>query len=369
LRGQHLSEVSRRPRGTTNTPMAVANRIHRAPRRLAQAFLFTLCVVPQLAASAPAIAAAPSATTGPALSLTSSSANVTGTVNPNGESTTYSFQFGTTTAYGSQTNPQSAGSGTENQAVSATLTGLRPATTYHYRLIATNPSGTTVGVDATFTTLGVPPPPPGPPPTATTRSAISIGTTRATVRGTVNPRRERTTYYFEFGLSAAYGAQTRQRSLSAGTSARSVRATLTGLRPGQTYHYRLVAKNVNGEGLGADRTFTTATPSPVRARPTLTARVVPRRDRRRPFRFRVRGTLIPPAGIDRSRACRGRVAIRFKARSRTVRLRRARVRRTCRYRARVLVRVRPRVLRVKVRFRGNAVLRPKSAPTRRVRAG
>ena len=345
------------------------NEIHRVSRCLAGAAVFGVCVVFQLAAGGSAIAAAPSATTGPALSLTSSSANVTGTVNPNGEATTYSFQFGTTTGYGSQTNPQSAGAGTENQVVSATLTGLQPGATYHYRLIATNASGTTVGADATFTTLGAPPPSPPPPPTATTRSAISIGTTRATVRGTVNPRAARTTYYFEFGLTAAYGTQTPPRSLSAGRRARSVRATLTGLQSGKTYHYRVVAKNANGEALGQDRTFTTAAPSQARALPVLTARARPRRDRRRPYRFRVRGTLIPPAGVDRTRACRGRVVIRFKAGRKTVRLRRARVRGTCRYRSRALVRVRPRVLRVKIRFRGNAVLRPRSARTLRVRAG
>jgi hypothetical protein len=35
------------------------------------------------------------------------------------------------------------------------LTGLRPATTYHYRLVATNAAGKTLGVDRTFTTNGV----------------------------------------------------------------------------------------------------------------------------------------------------------------------------------------------------------------------
>jgi hypothetical protein len=331
--------------------------------------VFSLCVGFQLATSATAGAAVPTATTGPALSLTSSSANLTGTVNPSGESTTFSFQFGTTTGYGSQTNPQSAGSGSADQVVSATLTGLNAGTTYHYRLIATNNSGTTVGVDATFTTQGAPPPSPPSPPTATTRSATSIGTTSATVRGGVNPRRATTTYYFEFGLTAAYGTQTAARSLSAGNSTRSVRARLTGLQPGMTYHYRVVAKNANGEALGVDRTFTTTKPAPTRSLPRLSARVRPSRDRRAPYRFRVRGSLIPPASVDRAVACRGRVVIRFRAGGKTLRTRRARVRSTCRYSARALVRSRPRFIRVKARFRGNSVLRPRSARTRVVRAG
>jgi hypothetical protein len=333
---------------------------------LSAAFLLAAAFL--LVTSGAAFAVTPTATTGPALSLTSSSANVTGTVNANGESTTFSFQFGTTTGYGSQTNPQSAGSGNENQVVSATLTGLRAGTTYHYRLIATNASGTTVGVDATFTTLGAPPPPPPPPPTATTRSAANVGTTHATVRGGVNPRGASTTYYFELGLTPAYGSQTRPRTLGAGTSTRSVRATLTGLQRGMTYHYRVVAKNANGEALGADRTFTTRTPPPTRALPKLIARVRPARDRRRPYRFTVRGSLIPPVQSGAS-ACRGRVVVRFKAGRRTLRTRRARIRSTCRYRVRALVRARPRIIRVKARFRGNSVLRPRSAPTRKVRAG
>ncbi len=62
----------------------------------------------------------------------------------------YAFQFGTTTGYGAQTAPASAGNGTTSLAVSQTITGLPPGATYHYRLIATNSVGTTDGKDATF---------------------------------------------------------------------------------------------------------------------------------------------------------------------------------------------------------------------------
>ena len=350
--------------------MAFASTQRRNAGRLFPIAALLGILVLELLAS-PASAAGPAtATTGPALSLTSTSANVTGTVNPNGQSTTYAFQFGLTTGYGSQTNSQSAGSGVDNQVVSSTLTGLKAGTTYHYRLIATNASGTTVGMDATFTTLGAPPPPPPPPPVATTGAAISVGRERADVRGTVNPKGAKTTYYVEFGLTTAYGTQTSPRTLSAGNTTRSVRVRLTGLQAGHTYHYRLVAKNVNGDGLGADRTLTTLAPPQTRMLPTVTSRATPRRDRQRPFRFKVRGGLILPAGANPALACHGRVTIRFKAGRKTVRLRRTRVRSNCRYRARVRVRVRsPRVLRVKVRFRGNSVLRPRSAPSRRVRVG
>lgn len=96
---------------------------------------------------------APVATTGAASDVGSQSAQLSGTVNPNGSATRYTFQYGTDTAYGSETTPASAGSGTTAANVSATLTGLAPGTTYHYRLTATNSSGqTTSGTDHTFTT-------------------------------------------------------------------------------------------------------------------------------------------------------------------------------------------------------------------------
>jgi hypothetical protein len=297
---------------------------------------------------------------------------VAGTVNPNGESTTYSFQFGKTTAYGSQTDPRSVGSGTDPQAVSRTITGLVAGTTYHYRLIATNASGTTVGADMTFTTPGTPPPPPkSPPPTATTGGTDGIGRHGATVHGTVNPRGARTTYYFEFGLTSAYGFRSTPRSLSAGSSARSVSAALNGLQSGKTYHYRVVARNANGNGLGKDRAFTTSTSRRARGLPGMSIAVRPPRDRRPPFSFTVHGKVIRPAGFSRSKACRGRVTIRFKTHGRTVRARRARVSRKCKYRARVRVpaRRRPRTFRISVRFGGNAVLKPRSAPILTVRAG
>lgn len=74
-----------------------------------------------------------------------SSAVLNGTVNPRGAVTTYYFQYGPTVAYGSQTTPASLPAGTANVKVGQTVTGLLAG--YHYRLVATNPSGTTDGHD------------------------------------------------------------------------------------------------------------------------------------------------------------------------------------------------------------------------------
>ncbi|HET6447813.1 MAG TPA: hypothetical protein VFG31_01795 [Conexibacter sp.] len=206
--------------------------------------------------AAPALAAAPTATTGDASALTDTQASLAGTVNPQGELTSYAFQYGTTTAYGQQTALTSAGSASADVPVRADLAGLTAGTTYHYRVIATNASGTTVGADRTFRTTGTAPPPP-PAPSATTGGA-DVSNASATLSGSVNPNGVGTSYYFEFGTTANYGQQTPPQSAGAGSSAVSVSATLSGLTANTTYHYRLVAVGPNSAfSIGADRTFTT----------------------------------------------------------------------------------------------------------------
>ena len=107
-----------------------------------------LCLIAPAAASA----AAPLVTTGGAAQVTISSATLTGTVNPRGLSTSYYFQYGTTTAYGSRTASTAAGKGGAGVAAAAQISGLGSNTKYHYRLIAHNSDGTTAGNDRTFKT-------------------------------------------------------------------------------------------------------------------------------------------------------------------------------------------------------------------------
>jgi hypothetical protein len=94
----------------------------------------------------------PVVTTGASTGVNPSGAGLSGTVNPESLPTTYYFQFGSSTAYGFQTAPQTLTAGTTVQNVTAVLTGLASSSTYHYRLVATNADGTTVGSDASFTT-------------------------------------------------------------------------------------------------------------------------------------------------------------------------------------------------------------------------
>ncbi|MEA3544656.1 MAG: fibronectin type III domain-containing protein, partial [Thermodesulfobacteriota bacterium] len=77
------------------------------------------------------------------------------TINPNGFETSYSFEYGTDTSYGSQTTSSSAGSGLEVVSVLSELDGLSSNTTYHYRIVATNAAGSVQGDDQSLTTMAV----------------------------------------------------------------------------------------------------------------------------------------------------------------------------------------------------------------------
>jgi hypothetical protein len=70
------------------------------------------------------------------------------------------FEFGVTTGYGESRpcipGPNEIGKGTTPKAVSAETEPLDPATTYHYRLVATNGIGTVLGGDREFTTPPIP---------------------------------------------------------------------------------------------------------------------------------------------------------------------------------------------------------------------
>jgi len=92
----------------------------------------------------------PTANTSAATSVASQSATLNGTVNPNGASTTVTFDYGTSTSYGDTvTAIQSPLTGTTAQSVTSGITGLTPGVTYHYRVKATNSVGTTYGFDQT----------------------------------------------------------------------------------------------------------------------------------------------------------------------------------------------------------------------------
>jgi hypothetical protein len=97
---------------------------------------------------------APVVETGAATAVTQGAATLNAAVNPNGgEVTECKFEYGTTPSYGSSVPcSKPPGLGTSSVAVSATASGLAAATTYHFRIVATNAGGQSKGADATLLT-------------------------------------------------------------------------------------------------------------------------------------------------------------------------------------------------------------------------
>ena len=191
---------------------------------------------------------APSAQTGSVDGTSSSGTTLTGSVTPDGADTTYYFQYGTSSAVGSQTATQDAGSGMNPVAITASLSGLAPGTTYDFRLVAVNSQGTGYGQEASFTTTAG--------PQATTGSATPQST-GATFSGTVVPGSLSTSYYFEYGTSSSLGSKTPVQTANADSGSISVQATVSGLKPNTTYLFALVASNSLGTSTGQSATFQT----------------------------------------------------------------------------------------------------------------
>jgi hypothetical protein len=94
----------------------------------------------------------PKAVTDRATGVHSNSATAHGSVNPEGLKTTYYFQYGTSKHYGSKSAKHTLKAGSQFRSVKALLSGLKPGTKYHFRVVASNASGTASGKDMTFTT-------------------------------------------------------------------------------------------------------------------------------------------------------------------------------------------------------------------------
>lgn len=106
--------------------------------------------------SGPAAASAPSANSTAATKVTSTTATLNGSVNPNGDSMSYWFEYGTDSLLRSilgSTIHKVIGSSAANQTnVSGDITGLQSSTNYWYRVVGTNTQGTTNGDIVKFKT-------------------------------------------------------------------------------------------------------------------------------------------------------------------------------------------------------------------------
>jgi hypothetical protein len=157
----------------------------------------------------------PSVATQPATAVTGGAGTLNGTVNPNDFATTYRFEYGTSTSYGTSVPVPDApaGSGKLIEQVHQAITGLQPDTTYHYRLVATNSHGTSDGEDNSFATA---------PPTVTglqPSTGPSAGGSSVTISGT----------NFAGATAVEFGAaNARSFKVESGTTIRAVSPAGTG---------------------------------------------------------------------------------------------------------------------------------------------
>ncbi len=185
----------------------------------------------------------PTVTTGVPTSIAETTATVTGTVAPNGLDSSYQVLYGTSpTSLTSTAVGGTAGISGAPETVSIPLTGLQPATTYYYRLVATNTDGVSTNTATQqLSTLVA--------PTLSSPAVTSITATSASLSATIDPQGSDTTYHFEYrpaGYQGAYSS-TAPAVVHAGTAA-SVTATVAGLTAATDYQWRIV---VTHGGAGA----------------------------------------------------------------------------------------------------------------------
>jgi hypothetical protein len=175
---------------------------------------------------------APAAAAG-AIDVTARRATLRGTVDAHGVDTTYHFNYGPTTAYGSSTPEVDGGDGVGEGLVTQTISGLAPSTTYHVQVVATSGDVIRSGGDGLFTTA--------PAPTATAAFPTGVSTSAATLTGTATTFGAAGSYHFELSaLDGSYTTVTADRALAATADPQPVSVAVAGLPAGETFEVQLV---------------------------------------------------------------------------------------------------------------------------------
>jgi hypothetical protein len=185
----------------------------------------------------------------PATGIQTTAATLNGRLNSlsGSESVEVSFEWGTTTDYGNETTPELRA---ESGDISASLSGLKPDTTYHYRLKVVGREGAKYGPDRQFTT--------GPaPPVVTTSDAAKIKTTSATLNGDLVSLGTASSVNVSFEWGLATGSCTHSVADQARNTTGAFSAELSGLTPGTTYYFRAKAVGVGDPVYGPEKSFTT----------------------------------------------------------------------------------------------------------------
>ena len=183
----------------------------------------------------------------PATNLDQTSADLNGSLNPDGLATTYHFEYGISTQYNNRTPERDAAPGSGEQSLPLeSIAGLQAGRTYHFRLVAKNSLGRTKSADGTFTVPGS--------PKVTGVRAINVTAGTADLSARINPLGYDTTYHFEYGTSPSYGQRTPDVDLGSQVESESVTEPVSGL-PSQAIHFRVVAESQWGTTTSPDTAF------------------------------------------------------------------------------------------------------------------
>jgi hypothetical protein len=160
-------------------------------------------------------------------------------VNADYQATTCHFEYGTASVSEHEAPCEQTGFEGE-EAVGASLSSLEAATIYHYRIVATNGTGTETGPEQEFETVR-------PPSELETGEAHGIATTSANIEGNLLDAGGEASYYIEYGTApcsnSTCGEKTKEEFAGGRAQEPVASFPLSGLKPDTTYHYRLVATN------------------------------------------------------------------------------------------------------------------------------
>ena len=175
------------------------------------------------------------------IQITTNSAILQGTVNPNG-STTLSWFEGFT-----NTPAENFGSGSTPVGVSYGISNLAPSRYYDYRIVATNDSGRANGDYVRFLTLGS--------PLLATTLPTSLTPIGGQLNGIVIPNGFPTLAWFQWDTSTAYRNSTPLQTLGGDLQYHALGQALNNLQVDTTYYFRVAAQNTNGFVQADDHTF------------------------------------------------------------------------------------------------------------------
>jgi hypothetical protein len=193
-----------------------------------------------------------------ATAVTLTSATLHGSFSSESIPTNFYFEYGTTTSYGTNT-ASPPGPPAVGDSASAPISGLSGGTTYHYRLVATNSFGTTIGPDHALYTSQ-------PPEVSDTMSATDVKSDSALIHLKLSPNGLDTTYHVDYGpedcgASACVASESKLQFAAVGF--KSLTLGLTGLEAGAVYHYRVFAENSRGSTVSSVDHYFRTFPTPV----------------------------------------------------------------------------------------------------------